>query len=60
VFRLTALRISCGVITRQLLDADRETNLAKLTTQRPSLPTEPRRLLHALVSPLALGREHLL
>ncbi len=47
--RLTALRISCGVTTPQLLDADRLTTLTSLTSQRPSLATESRRLLHALV-----------
>ena len=47
--RLTALRISCGVLPRQALGADRLTDIPTLTTQRPSLATEPRRLLHALV-----------
>jgi len=46
---LTALRINCGVITRQLLDADRVTNPTMPTNQGPSLATESRRLLHALV-----------
>ena len=35
-FHRTALPISCGVITRQLLDIDREMFVASLTMQRPS------------------------
>ncbi len=49
-FHRTALPISCGVITRQLSNADRLTILASSTMQRPSFENT-RRQLHGLDVP---------
>jgi len=48
-FHRTDLPISCGVIIFQLENADRETNVTRLTTRRPSLFRRARRQLHGLV-----------